>query len=103
MILNINKHIETIIPALLGLIAITTIYWWMSFDSTTDLIEHHPGMDNQPANRSASAGGESIEIGSYFQKFADLDDSLAGEWTQFRGTDNRNIIENGVKLAGKMA
>jgi len=79
--------------------AFTTLVWWMSYDPTTDLIEHHPGMDNQPEKDSRSSDAEKIEIGSFFQEFADLNNELPGEWVQFRDADSRNIIENGEKLS----
>ncbi len=58
-------------------------------------------MDNQPVNRANDPKAEQIEIGSYFKKFADLDQELPGEWKQFRGADSKNIINNDIELADK--
>ncbi len=91
-----NKRAIAIFSWAFGLLAATTLLWWMLQDPTSHLATLEPGMDNRPEGLSRSGGG--VDIGSFFNVFAGTPADIPGSWPRFRGADFDNVSKERTPL-----
>jgi outer membrane protein assembly factor BamB len=89
-----NKKSVVITAVLLAFLVVFT--WWLADSFPYGVAERIPGMDNRPGMISET---DTVDIGSNFDFFGKLDDSVAGSWPRFRGSDFDNIIKDMTPLA----
>jgi outer membrane protein assembly factor BamB len=89
-----SKQIIKIVSYSLGIISLVFLFWWLRADPTHDFEIHIEGADN----RGAGAEAQDVEIGEYFEQFAESYTELSETWPRFRGEDFDNISKSPVKL-----
>lgn len=80
-------------------LGIITFLFWFFYNPVQDLSVSLPGADNRPDSNEAAS--EIVKIGEKFEHFADLETTLTGKWTRFRGADFDNINKENIKLIDK--
>lgn len=83
------------LPALLTLLAVLAIGYWLLIDPTRSMEPSVPGKD---AVSTTAGTVETITIGSLFEAFADEPSDLTDSWTRFRGSASDNIKRGGSPL-----
>jgi len=80
----------TVILSVLVVAYSALIVWWLFGvrTATTDL--QLSGRDNRPDSLLRSA--DEVRIGEFFIRYADVQSSLKGGWSRFRGSDFSNIV-----------
>ena len=89
-----SKQIIRIVSYSLGIISLVSLFWWLNYNPTRDFEILVEGADN----RGAGAEAQHVEIGEYFQKFAEDYTELSETWARFRGKDFDNISKSPLKL-----
>jgi outer membrane protein assembly factor BamB len=89
-----SKQIIKIVSYSLGIISLVFLFWWLRADPTRDFEILTEGADN----RGAGADAQIVEIGEYFEQFAEDYTELSETWPRFRGEDFDNISKSPVKL-----
>ncbi|MGD9327500.1 MAG: PQQ-binding-like beta-propeller repeat protein [Cyclobacteriaceae bacterium] len=82
-----------------GLLFIIALIWWNLSGPAIDINTSEPGMDNRGSD--ADGGNEIINIGAFFELFADTDSELNDTWPRFRGPEFDNIKKSGSGLIEK--
>jgi len=96
-----NKNIKkadknTVVIAAVVIVFFIILALWFSNDFPYPVSERIPGLDNRPRLISES---DTVNIGSNFDFFTKLDDSIPGSWPRFRGSDYDNIIKDVTPIA----
>ena len=81
---------------ILGAISISVLVWWNISSPAIELTQSLPGKDNRKSSRPGT--GEIVNIGAFFERFKESDETFEDSWPRFRGSDFDNIKKNGVKL-----
>lgn len=89
-----SKQIIKIISYSLGIISLVFLFWWLNANPTRDFEILVEGADN----RGSGAEAQDVEIGEYFEQFAENYTELSETWPRFRGEDFDNISKSPVKL-----
>jgi outer membrane protein assembly factor BamB len=89
-----SKQIIKIVSYSLGIISVGFLFWWLNYNPTQDFEILIEGADN----RGAGADAQIVEIGEYFEQFAEDYTELSETWPRFRGEDFDNISKSPVKL-----
>jgi len=89
-----SKQIIRIVSYSLGIISLGFLFWWLSHNPTRNFELLIEGADN----RGAGAEAQDVEIGAYFEQFAEDYTELSETWPRFRGEDFDNISKSPVKL-----
>src|SRR5690606_26488266 len=89
-----SKQIIKIVSYSLGITSLGFLFWWLSYNPTSDFELLIEGADN----RGAGAEAQEVEIGEYFEQFAADYTELSETWPRFRGEDFDNISKSPVKL-----
>lgn len=89
-----SKQIIKIVSYSLGIISLVFLFWWLNANPTRDFEILMEGADN----RGAGAEAQEVEIGEYFELFAEDYTELSETWPRFRGEDFDNISKSPVKL-----
>ena len=84
-------HTLTFLLILAGTLSIA---WWMARDPVADFVTSEPGLDN----RGEGAVIPDIDIGAFFETYAEKESDLAESWPRFRGAGFDNISTSPVKL-----
>lgn len=77
-------------------IGIVAFLFWFLYNPVSDLTASVEGADNRPDSTESEA--EIVNIGEKFERFADVESTLTGKWTRFRGADFDNIVKNSLPL-----
>ena len=75
-------------PVFVVAVAVFSLGYWLLADPSRDFVPSVP--KNDEANASASAA-ENIQIGAFFERFAQEGSDLKDTWTRFRGSNSDNI------------
>jgi outer membrane protein assembly factor BamB len=86
---------EKYLIAILIIVCLAALAWWLGYDPSSSLKQSIPGEDNRKSDIEASA---LIEIGKHFNFFADVKSDLQETWPRFRGESFDNICKSPVKL-----
>jgi outer membrane protein assembly factor BamB len=89
-----SKQIIRIVSYSLGIISLGFLFWWLNYNPTSDFEILIDGADN----RGSGAEAQDVEIGEYFEQFAENYTELSETWPRFRGEDFDNISKSPVKL-----
>jgi outer membrane protein assembly factor BamB len=89
-----SKQIIKFISYSLGIISLGFLLWWLNYNPTRNFEILIEGADN----RGAGAEAQEVEIGEYFEQFAEDYTELSETWPRFRGEDFDNISKSTVKL-----
>ncbi len=89
-----SKQIIKIVSYSLGIISFGFLFWWLNYNPTHDFELNMEGADN----RGSGAEAQEVEIGEYFEQFAESYTELSETWPRFRGEDFDNISKSPVKL-----
>ncbi|RIH65043.1 hypothetical protein D1164_10665 [Mariniphaga sediminis] len=92
-----SRRIIKILSYSLGIISLGFIAWWLQADPTRDFEINVEGADN----RGKGAEAQVVEIGEYFEQFAESYTGMTETWPRFRGEDFDNISKSPVKLIDK--
>jgi outer membrane protein assembly factor BamB len=92
-----SRRIIKILSYSLGIISLGFIAWWLQADPTRDFEINVEGADN----RGKGAEAQVVEIGEYFEQFAESYTGMDETWPRFRGEDFDNISKSPVKLIDK--
>lgn len=92
-----SRRIIKILSYSLGIISLGFIAWWLQADPTRDFETNVEGADN----RGKGAEAQMVEIGEYFEQFAESYTGMDETWPRFRGEDFDNISKSPVKLIDK--
>ena len=91
-----NNRITNKFVAVLILITMGLLVWWMRKDPTQTFTTSVPGMDNRIEKNDLER--EVINIGEYYVSFKESASELTGRWPRFRGEDFDNISKSEVQL-----
>lgn len=89
-----SKQIIRIVSYSLGIVSLGFLFWWLSYNPTRNFELLIEGADN----RGTGAEAQDVEIGAYFEQFAEDYTELSETWPRFRGEDFDNISKSPVKL-----
>jgi len=92
-----NFVIARVLPTLLGVLAVSLIYFWLNSDVTSGFVLRLPGEDG--SERSASADTEPIEIEGQLVKLDGVAADLPGAWPQLRGANFDGISNQEISFA----
>ena len=87
---------NTIITGSAIVLFTTAFSWWIFANSSYNVVERLPGMDNRPPQRQIS---DSIIIGEFLDTLGSIEEILPGSWPRFRGADFDNISKDATPLA----
>jgi outer membrane protein assembly factor BamB len=102
-----NKRIKTstivnlirIVPLLVMILGLATLFLWMISRSKQDLTERVPGLDRVTVDGSPQT--VSAVLRGKLTKFSGIPIDMPGYWSWFRGVDFDNISKENVPLARK--
>ncbi|MBX7255732.1 MAG: PQQ-like beta-propeller repeat protein [Candidatus Hydrogenedentes bacterium] len=83
--------------AFCSIVSLVTIVVWLSSNPTRALEAQIPGKDGAPAPGTVKAA--KINLAGVFETFDGQPSQLGGAWTNFRGPDSSNIVQDAPKLA----
>ena len=92
-----NRYIQ-ILFALLIIIGVASIWWWITNDPTEDFITSMPNNDRDSTYKPVM---KDINIGEFFTRFSESNSSTKESWTRFRGNNFDNIYKSDIKLLDK--
>ncbi len=87
--------------ALLAVLGIVAVFWWLLTDPTRDFSQSLPGMDHRGSG--ADSAGTVVDIGAHFEIYAEQANNLKETWPRFRGEALDNISRSPVKLIDRFA
>lgn len=85
------------VTVLCSLVAVTSLYLWISQNPTRDFKPEVPGTDG--SSKAQASKGQTVELAGIFETFDGQPSSLGGMWTRFRGPDATNIVTDSPPLA----
>nr|WP_319399028.1 PQQ-binding-like beta-propeller repeat protein [uncultured Carboxylicivirga sp.] len=91
-----EKQIIKSITTLTILVFTSAIVGWHLYSPRQDFEIQAPGADNRPEGLERKA--DDVKIGEFFMHYADVNSTLTGKWTAFRGAASSNIVETKEKL-----
>jgi len=95
---NIDQNkVPRIAAFLLAGLSVLSLFWWLTFDPTRKLTQSLPGMDN----RGAGGEGDTVLIGTLFDRYASEYTPLNETWPRFRGENFDNISVSPIPLKDK--
>lgn len=92
-----QNQIPKIATYTLTALSVVFLFWWVTNDPTRDLTQSLPGMDN----RGSGGAGDSVLIGTLFDRFADDYVPMTETWPRFRGDNHDNISRSEIPLLSK--
>ena len=91
------NQIPKIATYTLTALSVVFLFWWVTHDPTRDLTRSLPGMDN----RGSGGAGDTVLIGTLFDRFADDYVPMSETWPRFRGENHDNISRSEIPLLSK--
>jgi len=71
---------------------------WQNSGHTLEVEMSNPGMDNAPSKEELQKAKKVI-IGEFFRRYDGKPSDIPGSWSQFRGRDSNNIVNDSDRLA----
>jgi len=84
-----SKKIVTIVTAAAALLFTAVIAGWHLYSPRESIVLQLPGADNRPEGTARAI--DDVNIGEWFMRYDDIESTLTGKWTQFRGVNLDNI------------
>ncbi len=96
--MNIDQNkVPRLAAYVLAGLSLLFLFWWLTHDPTRELSQSLPGMDN----RGSGGEGDTVLIGTLFDRYADEYTPLSETWPRFRGENFDNISTSSVPLKDK--
>jgi outer membrane protein assembly factor BamB len=95
----VKVFLEKYILTILVIVCLVALAWWLGYNPSSTLKTSMPGEDNRKSDIEASA---LIEIGKYFNFFAEAKPDLKETWPRFRGDSFDNICLTTVPLTDNL-
>ncbi len=84
----------------LATVSVILIFWWLGADPTRHFEQSLPGLDHRGGEQG---GGDSVQIGEFFDFYTNDYHPLEESWPRFRGSDFDNISKSIVPLKEKFS
>ncbi len=94
-----EKKLTIVSAAVTGFFGLITLAWWFHLQPPLAFEIRNPGMDNRPAASELTSEAEMVIIGEVYESFNKDFTHAPGEWPQFRGSENDNIVKQSPPLA----
>lgn len=91
----IQRRLLKVIPAIIFVIGVSAICFWLLGNPSKEFTLSEPGMDSAV---NTEVTEENIVIGEFYERFKTLESPLKEIWPRFRGEFSDNIYRSNVKL-----
>ncbi len=89
------QKLYKILPAVLLLLGVVALFWWVFYNPTRHFVASEPGKDGFAATAAIE---ERVDIGEHFERFAGTQTSFNEQWPRFRGIRSDNIYNSDIPL-----